>query len=293
MNESVWLSEGIRLYRERLQDKPFDMNAKADLAKLLLRSGNDEKLRYVNLNEAQHLFEEVLTLYPQNAEALYRLGHIWYDIDEYGNSIASFMKVLDKPLSSIRMFRTFSIMSKAYFHLGDDDKALCFFKKAIAMDQERNFTSEIQEIESLITQGGSNKRLVRYADGVSQFVTPVDVVKLKAETVVHEEAVLDLNHEYFTFDGPIGDARLERKEAELLRYLIERKHKMVSMEELLNVWEEDEAPLIKTIRSYISKIRAKLKQCLPEETRKIIETKSGQGYRWVSKIPVTIMKDAL
>ena len=290
IKESVWLTQGIRIYRKILNHNPEDMECKAELAKLLIRTGTDEKMKYINLMKAQDLFAEVLDLFPNDAEALYRLGHISYEMSEYERSITYFTKALEQPLSDTRAFRSYSTLSKACYHLGDDENALSFLQKAKEMDQERNFTSDINEVEHLITEEGLFKRTVRYPDGTYQLITIEQAESLKAETAEKGEADLDLSHFHPTFTGPKDDARLERKEAEILCYLIERDQRFISKEELLNIWEEGEAPELDTIKSYISKIKRKIGTCFPEDHKPVILTKWGEGYKWSSKLPTTIIK---
>lgn len=289
IKESVWLSQGIKLYRELLNNHPDHLEYKTNLAKLLTRSGTDEKIKYVNLMDARHLFEEVLEIFPKDAEALYRLGHISFESREYDKSITYFSKALEQSLSDIRAFRASSTISKAYFYLGDEENAMSFFQKAKEMDRERNFTSEIKELESLITQKGYYKRFARYSDGALQLLSLEDAERLKDETVEVKNAVLDMGHYHPTFTGPEGFAELERKEAEILRYLIEREKRHVHKEELLNVWEDEDKPKLKTIETYISYIRKELSNCIPANSGPIIETKRGQGYRWVCETPTEII----
>jgi DNA-binding response OmpR family regulator len=113
---------------------------------------------------------------------------------------------------------------------------------------------------------------------------------VKNETAENGDAELDLSHFRPTFTGPEGKARLERKEAEILCYLIEREQRIVSKEELLNIWEEDEIPELDTIKSYISKIKRKLGTCFPEESGLMIKTKWGQGYQWCCEIHTKIIE---
>jgi hypothetical protein len=49
IKETVWLAEGIKIYRELMKDEPNNHEYKTDLAKLLIRGGTDEKLKYMNL----------------------------------------------------------------------------------------------------------------------------------------------------------------------------------------------------------------------------------------------------
>ncbi|WP_209121147.1 winged helix-turn-helix domain-containing protein [Alkalihalobacillus sp. BA299] len=290
IKESVWLSEGVKIFRRLVDENPRNIEYKTDLARLLIRSGTDEKLKYVNLMNAKRLFNEVLELFPNNGEALYRLGHIYYESDEFKKSIAYFTSAVRQSLSDIRLFRAYCAISKAYYHLGEDEKSKNYLQQAIEVDKEKNFTSEINEVRSLTTQNGLLRRLVRYSDGINQFLTVEQAERLRNDADSDGEAVLDLSHFRPSFIGPIDVASLERKEAEILSYLIERDYKFVSTDELLNVWEEGEQPEIGTIRANISTLRRKLRGCLTDDNNEIILSKRGSGYRWICSIPTKIIK---
>jgi tetratricopeptide (TPR) repeat protein len=291
VRESAWLTEGISIFRGLLDADPGNLEYKTELARLLTRSGTDEKLKYVNLMKAEELFSEVVELFPNNGEALYRLGHIYYETGEFEKCIECFIKAVGESLSDIRLFRAFATISKAFYHLGEDGKSKNYLEKAIEQDKEHNFTGEINEVRSLITMGGHHRRLVRYEDGVTHFITIDEVQRMGEETDSNGEAVLDLSHFRPSFIGPVDVSFLERKEADVLCYLIGRKNKFVSTEELLNVWEEDEKPLQSTIKSIISKLRRKVRGCIPaEDHNEIIVSKRGIGYRWVCSVPTNIIK---
>lgn len=290
VKESVWLAEGIRVYRELLENNPSNIEYKADLAKLLIRSGTDEKLKYVNLIKAKHLFEEVLEHFPENVEGLYRLGHIFYESGDYQKCIEFFKRAIDQPMSEIRMFRIYSTLSKAYFHLSEDKKSQECLEMAIEMDKESNFTSEINEVRELITKKGEYKRLIRYSDGIHQLISTEAAERLLTEPETEEEAILDLSHFHPSFMGPEDVKRLERKEAEILKYLIERENRFVSTEELLHVWEEGEKPEFVTIRANISRLRKKIAKCVPDSSNDIIASRRGQGYRWTCSTETKIIK---
>jgi tetratricopeptide (TPR) repeat protein len=280
LKESVWLDEGIKLYRDLLRKNPDSTNYKAELAKLLAKSGTDEKLVYMNQMNARDLFNEVLELYPNDTDALYRLGHLYYEIQDYEKSIEYFSKALHTSLSNIRRFRTYATMSKAFYKLGDDGEAIRCFEKARELDIENNFSSEIKELKALITQKGHVTRVIHYPDGATilETVDNVEIVKLEDDL----EATLDMTHFHPSFTGPIDVARLQRKEAEVLRYLIEKRW-FVTKEELIQyLWLEDEAPEPNSIKPIISKINRKLKTCLTDQTENPITSKRGHGYKWNS-----------
>lgn len=281
LNESAWLKEGIKLYRRLLQTEPDNTDYKVELAKLLVRSGEDEKLIHVNLVNAKDLFDEVLENFPDDTNALYRMGHIHYEAQEYEKSIEYFTKAIHTSLSKIRLFRAYATMAKAFYKLGDDLEAIRYLDKAIETDEEHNFSSEINEVRALITQKGQQSRAIRYPDGTYMLATIDDVENVQMENE-DNEATLDLARLRPTFSGPTDVTRLQRKEAEVLKYLIE-KGRIVSKEELVQyVWPEDEAPEPSSIKPIISKINRKVKKCLSENTQNPIVNKRGQGYKWSS-----------
>ncbi|WP_043932496.1 hypothetical protein [Bacillus sp. EB01] len=65
-----------------------------------------------------------------------------------------------------------------------------------------------------------------------------EVVELKGE--VDERAILDMQvySPWYEFTGVTNTKRAEKREAEILEYLGERKNQYVSMETLQDIWEK-------------------------------------------------------
>src|SRR5690606_31571271 len=87
IDESAWLTQGIQLYRKLLQEYPENPTYKIELANLLVKSGTDQKLVDMNLMNAEKLFKEVLEIFPNHIESLYRLGHIHYELGRHQKSV--------------------------------------------------------------------------------------------------------------------------------------------------------------------------------------------------------------
>jgi tetratricopeptide (TPR) repeat protein len=287
ISESLWLNEGICLYRKLVQKHPESTDYKKELANLLIQSGEDEKLHYVNLMNAKDLFHEVLTLFPDDAGALYRLGHIYYEVKEFEKCIEYFSKVIQQPISVVRKFRAYLSLSKAYYYIKDDGEAYRHLEEARKIDFENNFSSEIKETEELLTNNGYFPAMVRYPDGALQRISLDDAEKLRSDYEA-EECTLDLMYFRPTFTGPKDTVYLPRKEAEILKYLIE-KNKFLTTDKLIEYVYEDERPAKGTIKSYISNLNSKLKKCLPEEWPKTIINERGKGYKWNSVIETKIL----
>jgi len=68
--------------------------------------------------------------------------------------------------------------------------------------------------------------------------------------------------------------RIAKKEAEILRFFLLNKNRVISIDELIiNIWEYGEEPSIATIRTYIKNIRKVLE-------KNIIETIKNVGYKF-------------
>lgn len=70
--------------------------------------------------------------------------------------------------------------------------------------------------------------------------------------------------------------KIPKKEAEIIKYFIKNKNRIISIEELIiNIWEFDTEPSISTIRTYIKNIRKII-------GKNFIESIKGIGYRYTT-----------
>ncbi len=263
------------------------MELKADYAKLLVQCGTDEKLKHVNMEHARRLFEEVLELFPAQSDAMYRLGHVYFELRDYRKSVEYFLKALSQPMSDVRKLRSYITLSKAYFWLDEHDQAISNLDKAKALDEDRNFTSELDEAIVLFSDTYPDGRIVKDPSGKKTVLSNEEVDEL-LDGLIDKEAILDFRDFTPMFTGLNSTVPLERKEARILEFLYDRRNRHVNTEEIMSLWEEGERPALGTIKSYISKIRTKVKASMPTEYQSIIINKHGLGYRWVCPVPLNI-----
>ncbi|GGA90320.1 winged helix-turn-helix domain-containing protein [Ornithinibacillus halotolerans] len=281
IDESAWLTQGIQLYRKLLQEYPENPTYKIELANLLVKSGTDQKLVDMNLMNAEKLFKEVLEIFPNHIESLYRLGHIHYELGRHQKSVRYFEKINKEELSNTKLIRTHLSLSKAYYYLADDGKAYENFERANQLDKENDFSTEIKEAKALITQNGEFRTIAHYPDGTSELMTFETSQDFNNE-VDSNQGKLDLVEFRATFTGPADTLVFPRREAEILRYILERKTPVTIDDIARKVWEEKKNnPNPKTVKSYISNINQKLRRCIGVEENPII-SKRGQGYIWNS-----------
>lgn len=287
MLESAWVQQGITLFQELLINDSNNTEYKVELAKLLMTKGKDKKLYDINLHEAERLFHEVLQLDPHYPEVHYRLGHVYFEQKNYEKAIEYFKQALEKGLSSIQLFRTYEAMAASYYYLECFSKAKFYFHKAEKADRERNFTSELMALKKLITEDGQVKALLHDSDGVS-----IPLTRGQAERVITDdenELKLDLTNIQYSLLGPDDAVTISKIEAKVLKYLYENRNRYINKRELMDkVWGKEVSA--GTVKGNISRIRNKLKKCLPDEIGEIIATKWGEGYRWVAP-PITKIQE--
>ncbi len=93
---------------------------------------------------------------------------------------------------------------------------------------------------------------------------------------------LRLDTKALELDGPLGRVELRPKALELLRYLIEHRHRFVPSSELMAVlW-----PDVRVTRASVTQCVSELRQCLGDsaDSPRFIETKVKFGYRFIATL---------
>lgn len=106
--------------------------------------------------------------------------------------------------------------------------------------------------------------------------------KSTSETIPQEsyETIgrLEVDFKNFVARSDGSDVKLSHKEFEVLRFLRDHRHQIVSRDDLLkNVWKYDEFPTTRTIDNFILRLRQKVES--NPNSPKIILTVHGMGYK--------------
>jgi DNA-binding response OmpR family regulator len=89
-----WIDEGIRLYGRLSQKNPREVRFKEMRAYLLLKQGEDLKLRQHSYEKAIQVFNQLVRIDVSNSIAHYRLGFLYFYEKSWGLSIHSFQQAL-------------------------------------------------------------------------------------------------------------------------------------------------------------------------------------------------------
>ncbi|GAA5025574.1 DNA-binding response regulator [Marivirga lumbricoides] len=92
--------------------------------------------------------------------------------------------------------------------------------------------------------------------------------------------LLEVDFEHYLANSRGEEVKLSHKEFEMLHFLLQHKHQVVSRDELLkNIWHYDEFPTTRTIDNFILRLRQKVE--LNPNDPKIILTVHGVGYKMI------------
>lgn len=91
-----WINEGVRIFQNLSRHNAKEIRYKETLAYLLLMQGEDMKLRQHSYEKAIQRFKQVVKIDTENARAYYRLGFLYFYLEEWANSIQFFQQALNR-----------------------------------------------------------------------------------------------------------------------------------------------------------------------------------------------------
>lgn len=92
----MWLDEGVEIFQRLSRVNQNEVRYREILAYLLLKQGEDLKLRQRSYDRAIMSFRQLVRIHPENARAYYRLGFLYFYQEEWLKSIDSFQQSLSR-----------------------------------------------------------------------------------------------------------------------------------------------------------------------------------------------------
>jgi len=298
ISEEECSKQEIKIYRKLIRLETDNIDFKYCLAKLLLGKGQDEKLRYKNNVDAYDLFEEVLELKPDYAQAHYHMGWLDQYKEHWIESIEHFTVALASPVLG-HIEQITALCSRAYClaRISNKDDAMLNLAEAkeLAQDRmERNFVEGAEQTVSLVCSGhspnfGQSRQFVLIDEkGVNSITSE------EADSITNEEGflVLDLRARKPTFSRHKGQVKVQVKledgQAQLLEYLLVHSGYQDPGKIREEIWPESTAKDV--VKQYIKKLRLSLIECFQTDIDDLIGNMPRVGYRWQSDIPFRIIK---
>ncbi len=287
----AWLEEGIELYKQFLKLDKREPRYSISLAGLYLEVGRDEKIKRGNHLEAYKILRHATVYAPNKPDAFYHLSFIlakenrkWEAVIFYGN------EALEKGINGDKRIKLLCNMALGYARLGYSLKAAKLFEEARRLDENKDHK---WFIELYVDQMEENRRepiLLKEINEKRKRVSKNDYTKVIEDAMDGKCVVLDLTKDDKFFCAKKDTVRLERKEAEVLGYLIDNAKSTCTKKQIEeSIWDEPKSS--STVKLYISRIRGKLSQAMGcEDIAKSVLVTTKHGYEWRADISSIVLR---
>jgi tetratricopeptide (TPR) repeat protein len=289
---NAWLEEGINLYKQFLQLDPKEPRYAIMLADLYLQWGRDEKIRRGNYLKAYEILRKATIYSPSKPDAFYHLSFILASQERKWEAVLFYGKeALEKGIDGSKRIKLLCNVALGYARLGYIQKAMEYIKEACDLDKMGEHGWFIELYMDRIKKRVTEPILLKEPEEKRKTVSKHDANKVKEDAMEGKCVVLDLARDEKYFYAYHDTVRLERKEAEILGYLID--HQMTScpkhrIEEA--IWHD--RPVGSTaVKRYIASLRRKLSQAMGRDdiSENILVT-TDEGYEWKADIPSIVLR---
>jgi hypothetical protein len=288
----AWLEEGVELYKQFIQLDKKEPRYSITLSELYLEVGRDEKIRMGNHRRAYETLR-LATIHASNKpDAFYHLSFVlakekrrWEAVLFYGN------EALEKGISGSKRIKLLCNIALGYARLGYIAKAFKLFEEAKSLDIHQEHEWFIELYSDRMKENRREPILLKAENEKRKFVSKADFAKVIDDAMEGKCVVLDLTKEDKFFRAFKDDIRLERKEAEILGYIMD--HAMTScpkkrIEE--SIWE-DRKVSASAVKRYITSIRRKLSQAMGrDDIANSVLVTTNNGYEWKADIPSIVLR---
>lgn len=289
---NAWLEEGIKLYKEFMEVDKKEPRYAIMLADLYLQWGRDEKIRRGNHLRAYEILRKATIYSPAKPDAFYHLSFILANEERRWEAVLFYGKeALEKGISGSQKIKLLCNVALGYARLGYLHQAMECMKEAEGLDQQREHEWFIELYRDKMKKRVKEPILLKEPKEKRKTVSKNDYHQIKDDAMEGKCVVLDLVSDEKHFYAYNDAVRLERKEAEMLGYLID--HQMTScpktrIEEA--VWLDRQVGPA-TVKRYIASLRRKLSQAMGRNdiSNHILVT-TTDGYEWRADIKSIVLR---
>jgi len=133
--------------------------------------------------------------------------------------------------------------------------------------------------------------LLKEPDKKRKNITNQDAMKLKDDAMDEKCVVLDLVATDIYIYAQNDAVPLERRQAEILGYLIDQQRKSCSRQKIEEAIWHDQLVSSSAVKRYISALRKILSQALGrDDIAKNVLVTIGNGYEWRAEIPSYVLR---
>lgn len=288
----AWLEEGIELYKKLIQVDPKESRYFVTLAELYLQWGRDEKIRKGNYHSASRLLKQASIYAPTKPDAFYHLSFILADEDQRWEAVLFYAKeALEKGIDGSKRIKLLCNIALAYARLGYTQQAMRYIKEASETDQIGEHRWFMELYMDRIKKGMTKPILLKEQENERKIVSKREADKLKDEAIDGKCIVLDLSADEKYIHASKDVVRLERKEAEILGYLMEHQMKSCSKRSIEQAVWHDRPVSSSAVKRYIASLRRKLAQAMGRtDISDHILVTTEDGYVWKVDIPSVVLR---
>jgi len=286
---SSWIEEGINLYEQLIKADRQDSQSSIMLADLYTRWGRDEKIRRGNQDKAERILRRATLYSPERPDAFYHLSFIFAQKERQWEAALFYGKeALEKGVKGDKKIKLLCNLALGYAKLGFRKKARDYLREAKESDVLKNNEWFIELYADKVNHTGRPSLLLKEPLEKRKVSSRQELNYLIEESTEGKCVVLDLASDKKIFHGTQDTARLERREAEILGYLMDNHLNSCSRRQIEKaIWLEQEVSEV-TVRRYIGTLRNKLSQALGltrDDIEKKILITTLKGYMWKPDIP--------
>jgi DNA-binding winged helix-turn-helix (wHTH) protein len=289
---NAWLEEGINLYRQFLQLNPKEPRYAIMLADLYLQWGRDEKIRRGNHLKAYEILRKATIYSPSKPDAFYHLSFIFANEERKWEAVLFYGKeALEKGIDGSKRIKLLCNVALGYARLGYIQKAMEYMKEACELDKMGEHGWFIELYMDRIKKRVTEPILLKEPQEKRKTVSKHDANQVKEDAMEGKCVVLDLAADEKYFYAYKDTVRLERKEAEILGYLIDHQMTLCPKHRIEEAIWHDRPVGAATVKRYIASLRRKLSQAMGRDdiSENILVT-TNEGYEWKADIPSIVLR---
>ncbi|WP_088103009.1 helix-turn-helix domain-containing protein [Halalkalibacter urbisdiaboli] len=289
---NAWLEEGVDLYKQFIQLDKKEPRYSITLSELYLEVGRDEKMKRGNQLAAYETLRLASIHASTKPDAFYHLSFVlakekrkWEAVLFYGN------EALERGLVGSKRIKLLCNLGLGYARLGYIDKAFKLFEEAKMLDEHHEHEWFIELYSDKIKENRREPILLKESNEKRRFVSRDSYKDVIEDAMNGKCVVLDLTKADKYFRAFKDDVHLERKEAEILGFIMDHALSSCSKESIeKSIWEERKVS-DSTVKKYMLKIRNKLSQAMGrEDIKDSVLVTTNKGYEWRIDTPYYVLR---
>ncbi|MFL0363148.1 winged helix-turn-helix domain-containing protein [Pseudobacillus sp. 179-B 2D1 NHS] len=288
---NAWLEEGIALYKQFIEIDRKEPRYAIMLADLYLQRGRDEKMRRGNYQSAYSILRKSTIYAPNKPDAFYHLSFIMANEERRWEAVLFYGKeALENGLQGVQKLKLLCNMALAYNRVGYPSKAVDYIKKAQELNQSHEHDWFILLYMDKMKKCRNEPILLKSSNGERKAVSKTDYKGIKEQAMDGTCVVLDLSSDEKYFYADHDAIRLERKEAEILGFLMDNQGLSCSKRTIEEAVWLDRQVSSTAVKRYISSLRSKLPRAMSCENIRAVLATAEEGYEWKADIQSYVLR---